>query len=151
MRISDWSSDVCSSDLWPCNQIVTKWALVFHFFCRRPALASVPSLALLRACVKRQTAAHGQNRPRVHLHHRLARVDHWRAAFAGYYRTLSTQFVLLALQVSRSEEHTSELQSLMRISYAVFCLKKKIKSTIHQFSVRPITETQTAESTHRIR
>src|SRR3546814_4510350 len=29
--------------------------------------------------------------------------------------------------VSRSEEHTSELQSLMRISYAVFCLKKKIK------------------------
>src|SRR3546814_6460462 len=32
---------------------------------------------------------------------------------------------------SRSEEHTSELQSLMRISYAVFCLKKKNKSTIH--------------------
>src|SRR3546814_2251680 len=31
---------------------------------------------------------------------------------------------------SRSEEHTSELQSLMRISYAVFCLKKKKKSTI---------------------
>src|SRR3546814_1591879 len=30
---------------------------------------------------------------------------------------------------SRSEEHTSELQSLMRISYAVFCLKKKNKST----------------------
>src|SRR3546814_6741899 len=29
----------------------------------------------------------------------------------------------------RSEEHTSELQSLMRISYAVFCLKKKIKQT----------------------
>src|SRR3546814_2895271 len=31
--------------------------------------------------------------------------------------------------VGRSEEHTSELQSLMRISYAVFCLKKKIKMT----------------------
>src|SRR3546814_6322810 len=31
----------------------------------------------------------------------------------------------------RSEEHTSELQSLMRISYAVFCLKKKKKTTIH--------------------
>src|SRR3546814_3872870 len=30
---------------------------------------------------------------------------------------------------TRSEEHTSELQSLMRISYAVFCLKKKIKNT----------------------
>src|SRR3546814_5029765 len=33
---------------------------------------------------------------------------------------------------SRSEEHTSELQSLMRISYAVFCLKKKTKTTIKQ-------------------
>src|SRR3546814_7156564 len=32
-----------------------------------------------------------------------------------------------SLQVTRSEEHTSELQSLMRISYAVFCLKKKRK------------------------
>src|SRR3546814_7513107 len=32
---------------------------------------------------------------------------------------------------SRSEEHTSELQSLMRISYAVFCLKQKRKNTIH--------------------
>src|SRR3546814_2580945 len=32
----------------------------------------------------------------------------------------------------RSEEHTSELQSLMRISYAVFCLKKKINNTINQ-------------------
>src|SRR3546814_19740824 len=35
--------------------------------------------------------------------------------------------VLLPLHVARSEEHTSELQSLMRISYAVFCLKKKQK------------------------
>src|SRR3546814_3225324 len=33
--------------------------------------------------------------------------------------------------VLRSEEHTSELQSLMRISYAVFCLKKKTKTTLH--------------------
>src|SRR3546814_10046530 len=32
---------------------------------------------------------------------------------------------------SRSEEHTSELQSLMRISYAVFCLKKKIKNQVN--------------------
>src|SRR3546814_3718513 len=34
-------------------------------------------------------------------------------------------------QCSRSEEHTSELQSLMRISYAVFCLKKKKTTDIH--------------------
>src|SRR3546814_3974423 len=36
---------------------------------------------------------------------------------------------------TRSEEHTSELQSLMRISYAVFCLKKKIKQTIHHDTI----------------
>src|SRR3546814_2625184 len=35
---------------------------------------------------------------------------------------------------SRSEEHTSELQSLMRISYAVFCLKKKKKTTHNKFT-----------------
>src|SRR3546814_8116152 len=39
--------------------------------------------------------------------------------------TGSTEAWLLSSDVSRSEEHTSELQSLMRISYAVFCLKKK--------------------------
>src|SRR3546814_2068013 len=37
-----------------------------------------------------------------------------------------------AKHAGRSEEHTSELQSLMRISYAVFCLKKKIKKKIHK-------------------
>src|SRR3546814_5138480 len=36
-----------------------------------------------------------------------------------------------SLAIERSEEHTSELQSLMRISYAVFCLKKKNKNTKH--------------------
>src|SRR3546814_7884238 len=38
----------------------------------------------------------------------------------------------LAIVAQRSEEHTSELQSLMRISYAVFCLKKKTKDNIHK-------------------
>src|SRR3546814_3868641 len=40
---------------------------------------------------------------------------------------------------SRSEEHTSELQSLMRISYAVFCLKKKKKKTITHTRIKPNT------------
>src|SRR3546814_5599349 len=42
---------------------------------------------------------------------------------------------------SRSEEHTSELQSLMRISYAVFCLKKKIRRTI-QITHKPFSDVQ---------
>src|SRR3546814_2264389 len=42
----------------------------------------------------------------------------------------------------RSEEHTSELQSLMRISYAVFCLKKKITLLLHQTTNSKITDNQ---------
>src|SRR3546814_2353635 len=45
--------------------------------------------------------------------------------FARVVRALPVAFALLGPSRYRSEEHTSELQSLMRISYAVFCLKKK--------------------------
>src|SRR3546814_8557597 len=51
----------------------------------------------------------------------------------------------LGALVERSEEHTSELQSLMRISYAVFCLKKKKKNTqnnIHKKQLHRVTDTQ---------
>src|SRR3546814_980496 len=44
-------------------------------------------------------------------------------------------FELPGQPVQRSEEHTSELQSLMRISYAVFCLKKKQKITEHTYNL----------------
>src|SRR3546814_5175526 len=47
------------------------------------------------------------------------------AAYAGLVQTMTVETV--ELREARSEEHTSELQSLMRISYAVFCLKKKNK------------------------
>src|SRR3546814_6001977 len=51
--------------------------------------------------------------------------------FRGY--SLPMQLTRIPLvESSRSEEHTSELQSLMRISYAVFCLKKKKKNTYEQ-------------------
>src|SRR3546814_1233370 len=45
-------------------------------------------------------------------------------------------------QFNRSEEHTSELQSLMRISYAVFCLKKKKKLTNRTQTLKSITQTR---------
>src|SRR3546814_5010546 len=61
------------------------------------------------------------------------------AALFGYYHIVGIMTLLvlpLALLwngfIFRSEEHTSELQSLMRISYAVFCLKKKQMKRIHQ-------------------
>src|SRR3546814_2828140 len=57
-------------------------------------------------------------------------VNHWPFIIAAYGLTLAGTAVLclwswLSMRRARSEEHTSELQSLMRISYAVFCLKKK--------------------------
>src|SRR3546814_3067093 len=49
----------------------------------------------------------------------------------------------------RSEEHTSELQSLMRISYAVFCLKKKTKKIKQEKKWKDMTNTKTEISTSR--
>src|SRR3546814_1061335 len=65
--------------------------------------------------------------------------DHWSLAALGQAELdamddvppqLADPAAVLAAELARSEEHTSELQSLMRISYAVFCLKKK--KTIHK-------------------
>src|SRR3546814_5129197 len=57
---------------------------------------------------------------------------------------------LQALQVlaNRSEEHTSELQSLMRISYAVFCLKKKNHPSIDNTTTKRQQHTDQTDSTH---
>src|SRR3546814_4954491 len=98
MRMSDWSSDVCSSDLLDPASLPS---FLLHFLPRgldqteplgRPLAA--PGLVIL-----------GKQGAMEFLEH----IDN----------------SLIALVASRSEEHTSELQSLMRISYAVFCLKKK--------------------------
>src|SRR3546814_7418807 len=66
-------------------------------------------------------------------------MDGWSESTAGArsYADLPAQAIkyiqrvqeLIETPIARSEEHTSELQSLMRISYAVFCLKKKTKKT----------------------
>src|SRR3546814_1998656 len=61
-----------------------------------------------------------------------------------------TRAPLFVVQSSRSEEHTSELQSLMRISYAVFCLKKKkhsyITHTPHTHSTKNNTRVDTSQT-----
>src|SRR3546814_10238566 len=107
MRISDWSSDVCSSDLeGPGREGVGRVARVHDGQLGRESL-------VLEVGVERLE---------------LERGDHALVAdgAAGQRHEVRVQFVAGALaQTERSEEHTSELQSLMRISYAVFCLKKK--------------------------
>src|SRR3546814_3034291 len=109
MRISDWSSDVCSSDL-------SSWAAADVFVSLSDniqesfGITPVEAMAAGLPCIVsdwdgyRDTVVDGETG---------ILVPTWvppAGAGAG---------------IARSEEHTSELQSLMRISYAVFCLKKK--------------------------
>src|SRR3546814_4785320 len=106
MRISDWSSDVCSSDLGGAGQVarLLLWALCVRLTVSVlwSAAAPVPS-----------------------------RKPDWRAQFLGRRRWIPKISSRRSTAVCRSEEHTSELQSLMRISYAVFCLKKKKTNKNH--------------------
>src|SRR3546814_10149172 len=108
MRISDWSSDVCSSDLIVPLLIVTPLTFLGGSFY---------SINMLPPFWQTVTLFN----PVVYL------ISGFRWSFYGIadvnvYISLGVTLFFLAL---RSEEHTSELQSLMRISYAVFCLKKK--------------------------
>src|SRR3546814_7153732 len=105
MRISDWSSDVCSSDL-GAGVVAVRGR-------RGPGAPAVAVAAVVRTGLRApdRTAARGRG------------MDRGRRR-GGRPRSI------------RSEEHTSELQSLMRHSYAVFCLKKKNKHT-----TRPILRT----------
>src|SRR3546814_6891632 len=94
MRISDWSSDVCSSDL--------------------------PILVVLL----------GANElPRIVITFLIAFFPLVLSCAAGLLAVPPELMELGRACKARSEEHTSELQSLMRSSYAVFCLKKKNKRT----------------------
>src|SRR3546814_3620271 len=93
MRISDWSSDVCSSDL------------------------HVPGHHRSRSRDLVDEARYLRARDRVG----KTITEVWKDMPGEYPLDLTDR-----PPIRRSEEHTSELQSLMRISYAVFCLKKKI-------------------------
>src|SRR3546814_7843602 len=106
MRISDWSSDVCSSDLVAPGE--------FGVIGRRGALRGAREPLEAAALVTPRDRAIEQHVVGRLPVEREARGEGLPALLAGD-----------VIAVERSEEHTSELQSLMRISYAVFCLKKK--------------------------
>src|SRR3546814_9104779 len=105
MRMSDWSSDVCSSDLTP-----SAWL-----------------------CTARHPDRPDQARPFQRVPEEDVRPDPERPADGSCPKQADLETVQAPASTAkqakpRSEEHTSELQSLMRISYAVFCLKKKNKN-----------------------
>src|SRR3546814_8561726 len=111
MRISDWSSDVCSSDL---DQ--TCWT-------PSSVARSAVTVSTCAPCCRNSCAA--------------ASISGSFAAMIRSYPSPAQHFAssrpIPVDAPVRSEEHTSELQSLMRISYAVFCLKK---TTNHQQKAR---------------
>src|SRR3546814_1597332 len=116
MRISDWSSDVCSSDLFGALVGAMFWNVVTWL----KGIPSSSSHALVGGIVGAGVAHAGFEG----------------IQWTGLNKTVIAIFLspmlgmLLAMLVMlRSEEHTSELQSLMRISYAVFCFKKKNNNT----------------------
>src|SRR3546814_6238589 len=116
MRISDWSSDVCSSDLQHNRQFSDHRLQVIGELIDVPA--DVSEVALL--VIQRQPLVKVAGRDGPGQRRDLGR--HCRLAPALC--RLFSQMRPLALLFGRSEEHTSELQSLMRSSYAVVCLKK---------------------------
>src|SRR3546814_1918688 len=127
MRISDWSSDVCSSDLLSRLQLCLAAAGAQPRRRRRRARRAAADLSLPRARLSHPAAEPS----RLFLSAGRACCGSHRAA-AGRPQHSSTRATTREdrrMKDMRSEEHTSELQSLMRISYAVFCLKKKITPT----------------------
>src|SRR3546814_4348894 len=112
MRISDWSSDVCSSDLWETilNANIIGCYNLFE--------------AARKQGVKRVVFASSNHV--MGFHQRTTKIGVEAVPKPDTRYGLSKLFGEgLGALYARSEEHTSELQSLMRISYAVFCLKKK--------------------------
>src|SRR3546814_6804720 len=129
MRISDWSSDVCSSDLHGLLGAGALHAVVEHDVAERAGggdAAGAGGDELLGPLVVDLLAE-------VFLHPHAGATGAAAHVLGAVALGLDQLDALQAadhvpgrhVDVVRSEEHTSELQSLMRISYAVFCLKKK--------------------------
>src|SRR3546814_8902151 len=119
MRISDWSSDVCSSDL----------------------RGVPPEPGPKRADRAGDDAQRGQTAGRRR-GHRIAPPGFgspmWRSLPPRVWRA-RREAASRCVGIGISEEHTSELQSLMRISYAVFCLKKKNKQRQYHYVTNIVT------------
>src|SRR3546814_4779356 len=111
MRISDWSSDVCSSDLMATDLEAARALL---YMAAAKVTANAPDKSRFSAMAKRLATDNGSKI-----------VNDALQLFGGYGYLKDYPIE----RFWRSEEHTSELQSLMRISYAVFCLKKKKNKT----------------------
>src|SRR3546814_1373237 len=145
MRISDWSSDVCSSDLAVALaqglQHAGEGAFQVDVEAERLTVHHVgvlPQGGELHGGVVRRGLGEGERQLFVveilqRLHRRLHRLAATRQGLTQRRNTDGEPPRAERIELARSEEHTSELQSLMRISYAVFCLKKKNKNKLQKY------------------
>src|SRR3546814_9949195 len=118
MRISDWSSDVCSSDL----QLVQYVALLNEGLTwDQAAKEAFGDLGKLDQDLEAYRRTRGMKVFTIP-------ADKLGTGKIEISRLSPGAAAIMPYRIRRSEEHTSELQSLMRISYAVFCLKKNTKS-----------------------
>src|SRR3546814_5737632 len=132
MRISDWSSDVCSSDL-PVHDEARGHpgdGLDLHQVVGLQGRAGGDQVDDAPAQAQARRQLHGAVQlDALRLHAARGEVPTCDAGILGGDADVAPTAGIVALGEAprrRSEEHTSELQSLMRISYAVFCLKKKM-------------------------
>src|SRR3546814_2906511 len=128
MRISDWSSDVCSSDLraQTCAAAHHPYDFVLLPWSQSPLNVGSGKVDVPRQVLTARFALQIRQ-IRVQLPLRvLFRILARRSRCKSFHCRLHVHAC-----ARRSEEHTSELQSLMRISYAVFCLNKKQHSKTH--------------------
>src|SRR3546814_10820962 len=131
MRISDWSSDVCSSDLAGSLEEGDRRAVV-HLEEYVKIREIIPGGR--HAVIEDRAHEFHAHDARIEIggglhvmRHPSRVVEHQRCQFSG--GDIRHKALRSFKTIWRSEEHTSELQSLMRKSYAVFCLKKKKKLT----------------------
>src|SRR3546814_3019197 len=112
MRISDWSSDVCSSDLGAGRVLVIT----------KLSAAGLPEAVAVQAPCGAPLHGYPQLPESLATSGAPLRMASPLPAASAH---LGRKVLMVGNLFGRSEEHTSELQSLMRISYAVFCLKKQ--------------------------
>src|SRR3546814_5210304 len=132
MRISDWSSDVCSSDFRRGHRGLpfqsrddpgaghlrgARHRLRPDRIVQEENIMKRGAIAILLGALALMSPAQA--------------AQPWEQAIATAIGKPGAEMPGGVYRIGRSEEHTSELQSLMRISYAVFCLKKKTQNQAH--------------------
>src|SRR3546814_1344149 len=134
MLISDWSSDVCSSDLKASAAAIRSECLAS----RSGPLDPAQTILI----------------PNHLTQHPLPSLKTDEGRFVSVFENSRGQQLILIVdkttktgqfsagEAGRSEEHTSELQSLMRISYDVFCLKQKPKTNTHNTTLNSLLQKQ---------